>query len=56
MFRVNINLDDVNHINTHRQVPLAVSRNFMASKLTRNHIITGSSRYNPLTIEKYTKI
>ena len=40
MFLVNINPDDVNQINTRRQVLLEVSRNFMAPKLTRNHTIT----------------
>ena len=40
MFPVNINADDVNQINSRCQVPLAVSRNFIAPKLTRNHIIT----------------
>ena len=40
MFLVNINPDDVNQINTRRQVPLAVSRNFLAPKLPRNHTTT----------------
>ena len=40
MFPVNINPDDVNQINTRCQVPLAMSRNFMAPKLPRNHTNT----------------